>query len=153
MTTFFNKFKKPCFPPIVGPFSQFLGQNIFSGKSGFVTHTLIWVSSIMLKFRKKLMIKFQKNTQIEGHLPTGVQKRIQGKTILRDSVVQLDGRRKIRGGHFLWLHYYYLCRQQLQLYYQMQKENLKKKTKGCLVKQVRFCVCRVRYCKYWTYYI
>ena len=29
MTKFFNKLKKPCFLPIFGPFSQFLGQKHF----------------------------------------------------------------------------------------------------------------------------
>ena len=32
MTKFPNKFKKPCFWPILGPFSQFWGQKKFSWK-------------------------------------------------------------------------------------------------------------------------
>ena len=38
MTKCFNKFKKPCFCPIFGPFSQFLRQKIFFWK--------IWLSFI-----------------------------------------------------------------------------------------------------------
>ena len=34
MTKFFNKFKKPCFWPIFGPFSQFWGQKLFFKKIG-----------------------------------------------------------------------------------------------------------------------
>ena len=47
MTQFSNKFKKPCFWPIFGPFSSFLGQKNFPGKSDSVTHNFIWVSSTM----------------------------------------------------------------------------------------------------------
>ena len=35
------------------PFSQFLGQKIFSRKSGSVMHNFIWVSGTRPKFRKK----------------------------------------------------------------------------------------------------
>ena len=52
MTISFNTFKKPCFWPIFGPFSQFWGKKFFSGKSSSVTHNFIWVSSTMPKFRK-----------------------------------------------------------------------------------------------------
>ena len=52
MTQFSNKFKKPCFGPIFGPFSPLLGQKDFPGKSGPVTHSFIWVSSTMPKLEK-----------------------------------------------------------------------------------------------------
>ena len=38
MTKFFNKFKKPCFMPILGPFSSFLGQIFFPEISSSVTY-------------------------------------------------------------------------------------------------------------------
>ena len=66
MTKSFNKFKKPCFWPIFGQFSQILQQNIFSRKSSSVTHNFIWVSSTMLKFRKKINIQFQEDAWSEG---------------------------------------------------------------------------------------
>ena len=58
--------KKPCFCPFLGPFSQFLEKNFFSEKSGSVTQNFIWFSSTMPHFRKKLIIQFQENVQIEG---------------------------------------------------------------------------------------
>ena len=67
MTKFFNKLKKPCFWPILGPFSQFLGQKFFSRKSGSVTHNFIWVSSTMPKFRKNWWYNSKKTPrQTEG---------------------------------------------------------------------------------------
>ena len=39
MIKFFNKFKKTCFWPIFGPFSQFLGQNFFSPENRDLSHT------------------------------------------------------------------------------------------------------------------
>ena len=38
MTKFFNKLKKPCFLPIFGPFSQFLGQKHFFPENLAVMH-------------------------------------------------------------------------------------------------------------------
>ena len=52
MAKSFNKFKKSCFWPIFGPFSQIWGQKFFSRKSGSVTHNFIWVSNTIPKFRK-----------------------------------------------------------------------------------------------------
>ena len=52
MTKFPNKFKKPCFWPIFGPFSPFFGQKDFLKKFGPVTHNKIWASNNMLSFRK-----------------------------------------------------------------------------------------------------
>ena len=52
MVKSFNKFKKPCFWPIFGPFSQILGQKKFARKSGSVTNNFIWVSSTMPKLKK-----------------------------------------------------------------------------------------------------
>ena len=40
MNTFSNKFKKPCFWSILGPFSQFFGQKNFPRKSDSVMHIL-----------------------------------------------------------------------------------------------------------------
>ena len=53
MTKFFNKFKKPVFGPFL---VNFWRKNIFP-ENPAVTHNFIWVSSTMLKFRKKLIIK------------------------------------------------------------------------------------------------
>ena len=39
MTEFSNKFKKPCFWPILGHFPNFGGKKNFPGKSGSVTST------------------------------------------------------------------------------------------------------------------
>ena len=66
MTNFFNKFKNPYFWPIFAPLSQFLRQKKFPGKSDSVTHNFIWVSSIMPKFRIKLIIQSQENAQTDG---------------------------------------------------------------------------------------
>ena len=46
MTKSLGKLKKPCFWPILGPFSQILRENLA------LTHNFIWVSSITPKFRK-----------------------------------------------------------------------------------------------------
>ena len=58
MNKFFNKFKKPCFWSIFGPFSQFGGKKIrlclIQLHTGFQHHA---------KIQKKLMIQFQENTQ------------------------------------------------------------------------------------------
>ena len=78
MTKFSNKLKKPCFWPIFGPFSQFLGKNFFSGKSGSVTHNFTSHSSIMPKFRKHLWHNFKKMPQqTEGQKTDG---RTEGRT-------------------------------------------------------------------------
>ena len=50
MTKFSNKFKKPCFWPILGTFSQFLGQKKISWK--ICLHNFIWVSSTMPQLEK-----------------------------------------------------------------------------------------------------
>ena len=76
MTKFFNKFKKPCFWPIFGPFPYFDSKKKFSGKSSSVTHNFIWVSSTMPKFRKKLMMQFQENAQTDGR----TERRTEGRT-------------------------------------------------------------------------
>ena len=39
MNTFSNKLKKPCFWPILGLFSEFLGQKKFSSKKSALSHT------------------------------------------------------------------------------------------------------------------
>ena len=39
MTKSFNKFKKPCFWPIFGPFSQILRQNFFSPENRALSRT------------------------------------------------------------------------------------------------------------------
>ena len=70
MTTFLNKFKKPCFWAIFGPFYQFCGQKIFSAKFGPAMHNFIWASRTMPKFRKKLMIRFQENAQTDRRMKT-----------------------------------------------------------------------------------
>ena len=72
MNKFSNKFKKPCFWPIFGPFSQFWEQKKIwhcdaQLHMGFQHHT---------KIQKKLMVQFQKNAQIEG--PKG--RRMEGWT-------------------------------------------------------------------------
>ena len=53
MTKFPNKLKKPCFWPILDPFSQFWGKKkFFLKKSNSVTQKFIWISSTMPNFRK-----------------------------------------------------------------------------------------------------
>ena len=49
MTTFFNKFRKPCFGPILVHFPNFSGKTTFSGKSYSVKH----------------MVQFQENTRTD----------------------------------------------------------------------------------------
>ena len=39
MATFFHKFKKPCFEPIFGPFSEILGQKNFFPQNPVLSHT------------------------------------------------------------------------------------------------------------------
>ena len=51
MTKFFNKFKKPCFGPIFGPFPNFVVKKIFYGKSG--CHTQLHALMITIP-RKRL---------------------------------------------------------------------------------------------------
>ena len=64
---FCNKFKKTCFWPIFGRFSQFWGQKIIFGKSGSVTHSFTWISSTISKFRK-IMIQSQENVRTDGRM-------------------------------------------------------------------------------------
>ena len=88
MTKFSNKFKKTCFWPILGPFSQFLGQKIFLENLALSCTTSygFWHHA---KIQKKLMIKFKENAWTDGRmegwtdrpyfirpfrLPPGVQK-------------------------------------------------------------------------------
>ena len=68
MPKFFNIFKTICSWPIFWPVFPIFGARLFSGKSGSVTQNFIWVSSIMPKFRKKLIIQFQENAQREGRV-------------------------------------------------------------------------------------
>lgn len=53
MPTFFNKFKKPGFYDIFGPFSQFLRQKN-SRKPGSVTYSFIQISNTIPKFKGKM---------------------------------------------------------------------------------------------------
>ena len=86
MSKFLKKFKKPCFWPIFGLFSQFWGQKKFTGKLDDVTHNFIWVSSTMRKYRKNdKILRKRTEGQKDGRtdrlyfirpfrLPPGVQK-------------------------------------------------------------------------------
>ena len=60
--------KNHVFGPFLVHLPNFWGKKNFSGKSGSVTHNFIWISSIMGKFRKKLMIQTpgQKDGRMEG---------------------------------------------------------------------------------------
>ena len=66
MIKFSNKFKKPCFLPILGPFSQFWGQKKFSWKIRFCHAQLYMGFQHYAKIQKKLMIQFKENTRTDG---------------------------------------------------------------------------------------
>ena len=84
MTRFSNKFKKPCFSPVLGPFSPFLGKKDFPGKSSSVMHNFIWVSSTMPKFRKSWWYNSKKTP---GRQKDGWKDgRIEGQTLLYRNV-------------------------------------------------------------------
>ena len=61
--TIFQYIQKTLF---LAHFPNFGGKKNFAGKPGSVTDNFIWVSSIMSKFRKKLMIQFQENARTDG---------------------------------------------------------------------------------------
>ena len=61
MTKFSNKFKKPCFWPNLGPFSQFLGQKTFSWKIRLCHAQLHMSFQHHAKIQKKLMLQFKEN--------------------------------------------------------------------------------------------
>ena len=73
-------FKKSCFWTIFGPFSQLLRQKKVFLENPAVTHNFIWVSSIMPKFWKKLMIQFQENTQTDRRMDGRTDRRMHGRT-------------------------------------------------------------------------
>ena len=52
ITQFCNKFRKPYFRKIFGPFSSFLGKKFIFKKSGSITYNNTWASDTMLSFRK-----------------------------------------------------------------------------------------------------
>ena len=60
MTKFSNKWKKPCFWPILGPFFQFWAKTNFSQKIQLCHAQLHWVSSTMPNFRKNLWYNSKK---------------------------------------------------------------------------------------------
>ena len=47
-------------------FLVFGGKKNFSWKSESVMHNFKWISSTMQKFRKKIIMQFQENTQKDG---------------------------------------------------------------------------------------
>ena len=71
MTKFSNKLKKPCFWPILGPFSQFLRQKRFSWKTWLLRTT----SYGFLALRQNLE---KVNNTIQRKCPT--DKRMDGRT-------------------------------------------------------------------------
>ena len=68
MATFFHKFKKPCFEPIFGPFSEILRQKNFFPKIQFCHTQLHLGFQHHAKIQKKLMIQLQENAQTEGRI-------------------------------------------------------------------------------------
>ena len=66
MNKFSNNLKKPCFWPILGPFSYFLGQKKFSWKIQLCHTQLHMGFQHHAKIQKKLMIQFKENTQTDG---------------------------------------------------------------------------------------
>ena len=80
MTKFSNKFKKPCFWPIFGPLSTFLGQKDFLKKIWSCLRQNIWPCYTQqdidpqhhAEFQKKLMSQSQEN----------FQRRTQGRTLI-----------------------------------------------------------------------
>ena len=67
MARFFNKFKKPSFWVIFGPFIQFWGQNIFL-ENPAVMHNFIWVSSNMPNLEKTEQVEGQTQQQTDPSL-------------------------------------------------------------------------------------
>ena len=74
MSKFLNKFKKPCFWPIVGPFSQLRGQKKNPRKSISVIN-FIQISSTMPKL-KMLLMQLQENAGPDR----GTDRRMEGWT-------------------------------------------------------------------------
>ena len=72
MCKFPNKFRKPCFWPILGPFSQFLRQKIFSWKIWLCYAQLHMGFQNHAKIQKKLMYNSKKTPrQTEGWTEDG----------------------------------------------------------------------------------
>ena len=90
MVTFSNKLKKPCFGPILDPFSQFWEQKNSPGKSGSATHNFTCGSSSTMPNFKKTLIEFQENVWAEGW--------IEGRTdpILKDHSGYRRGSNKVK---------------------------------------------------------
>ena len=63
MTKFFNKFKKTL--AYFWSIFPIFGTKKIVLENPTVTHNVIWVSSTIPKFGKKLMILFQENTQTD----------------------------------------------------------------------------------------
>ena len=88
MTKSFTKFRKPCFCPIFGPFSQILGQKSFFPENSALSGTTSYGFLEPNQNSEKLMIKFQENVRTEG--------RTEGRTelILSDPSGYLRGSNK-----------------------------------------------------------
>ena len=61
-----NRFKKPCFGPIFGPFSKYLEPKKFSRKFGSLMHISYGFLAPYQNLEKKLIIKFPENTKAKG---------------------------------------------------------------------------------------
>ena len=68
MTKFSNKLKKPCFWPILGPFSQFWGKKKFFSKNPALPCTTPYEFLAPCQISEKLMIQFQENAWTEGRM-------------------------------------------------------------------------------------
>ena len=68
MPKFSNKFKEPCFWPVLGPFSQFFGQKKFSWKIQLCHAQLHMGFQHHAKIQEKLMIQFKENAQTDRRM-------------------------------------------------------------------------------------
>ena len=68
MTQFSNKFKKPCFWPIFGPLSPFLGQKDFFKKIRPCHAQQDMGPYHRAEFQKKIMSQSQENFETDGKM-------------------------------------------------------------------------------------
>ena len=81
MPRFSNKFKKPFFWPILGPFSQFWGQKKICHENPAAMHNFKWDYSTMLKFRKNWSHNSKKMAgETEGWKDKRTGRRTEGQT-------------------------------------------------------------------------
>ena len=91
MNKFSNKLRKPCFWPILGPFSEFWGLKKFSWKIWLCQTQLHMGFQYNAKIFKKLMMQFKENAWTDRRTEGGTEGQKDGQTLFHRTLLATAG--------------------------------------------------------------